>query len=608
MADYGDRPSDVQAIDDALERIVANKRFRNSARKRRFLEFIVRETQAGRAEQIKAYTIAMDVFDRDSSFDPLTDPVVRIQAGRLRCCLEQYYLNEGATDPVRITIPKGTYVPQFIARPKAAGLDMDGLPEARPDTGTPQGAGPVPPPAPARGMARALWLSALAASVLTAVAVLLATAFWRSASPPPTAAPPLAGQGSRTAVMHGPSLLVMPFVNKTGDTEQETFAADFTEDLIGALVRFKNLFVFGADGSFPYGTAPPPNDAEFNARIDYMLKGSINRVGDQIRINTALVSAKETRYIWSDTIQRGFNTADATDLRQTIATQIARTLAQPRGVIQKEEARASATRPPSALSSYECMLRTFQYFRRIDAQTHAQVRGCLERAIRTDPLYADAWSALSMVYADEFRLGLNPEPGRPDPVAAGLEFALHAVDLAPDSAFSHQALGHVHWVRRKPQQSIAAYEQAHALNPYDSDILADLGRSLSLTGDYGRGIPMIREALRNPDQPPWYRLILALDHYLRGRYDEALEEVQNPTLPDIVLVHVARGMIHGRAGNGAEAAREVAAILRLDPGYAAKAAADLERRNIEPAAIAAILDGLRKAGLPVSVSRGGSED
>jgi adenylate cyclase len=109
-----------QLIQDALGRVLGSREIVNSERKKRFLKFIVQETLAGNADKIKAYTIAIDVFNRDSSFDPVSDPVVRIEAGRLRRCLEHYYLTDGATDELRITIPKGSYVPQFIMSEVAA--------------------------------------------------------------------------------------------------------------------------------------------------------------------------------------------------------------------------------------------------------------------------------------------------------------------------------------------------------------------------------------------------------------------------------------------------------------------------------------------------------
>jgi hypothetical protein len=119
-----------QLVQDELQRVVVSRDFMHSERKRRFLKYVVQETLAGRADRIKAYTIAVDAFDRDPSFAPLADPVVRIEAGRLRRCLEHYYLAEGAAD--RITIPKGGYVPQFIVTEEAAPSVLKALGDADP--------------------------------------------------------------------------------------------------------------------------------------------------------------------------------------------------------------------------------------------------------------------------------------------------------------------------------------------------------------------------------------------------------------------------------------------------------------------------------------------
>jgi adenylate cyclase len=106
-------PEEVRA---ALERIVASPDFAASERARRFLRYVVDETLAGRSERIKAFSVAVEVFGRDESFDPQNDPVVRIEAGRLRRALERYYLLSGKNDPVSIDIPKGGYVPSFDRR------------------------------------------------------------------------------------------------------------------------------------------------------------------------------------------------------------------------------------------------------------------------------------------------------------------------------------------------------------------------------------------------------------------------------------------------------------------------------------------------------------
>ena len=594
-------------IEDALERVLASRGFRGSTRKRRFLKFVVEETQAGHADRIKAFTIAMDVFDRDANFDPMLDPVVRIQAGRIRRCLEQYYLTEGASDPVEITIPKGGYVPHFIVKhggepladsaafadpePAVVVASSDSTRAAAARIGMP---GNAPKPSWRAGAVAAVERHRVVASgIVAALVVSLLAVVWVFAS----ASHPVKGEKLATTV-RGPALMVLPFTNGTGSPAQDLFAEGFTEDLIGALIRFRNVFVFGARTTFRYGSEAELRKAGVDTNIDYVLKGSVNQTGDQIQINVTLIDANDQRYVWSNGYRGTFTSSNMIDVRQDIAVQVARTLVQSNGVIDKEEMRATATLSPSALSSYECMLRTRRYWRQQNPELHSQVRTCLERAVKTDPLYADAWAALAITYLDEARLGFNPTKSRLDPVASGLQLAEHAAYLAPDNPLPHKALGLAFWLGRRPDRSIDSYEKALALNPNDSDILADLGRSYSLIGEWDKGIPLLREAFaRNPAQPDWYRITIALYHYVHGRYDEALAEARRIDQPNMVFSHVVLAMIHGQTGHRADAAYEVGEILRLEPEFGAKAVSEFERRNINPATIALIVDGLQKAGL-----------
>ena len=102
-----------EQVRNALARILSSDGFSASARNRRLLEYVVAERLAGRADRIKAYTLATVVFERGPDFDPQLDPVVRLEASRLRKALEHYYLTAGKDDPVRIDIPKGSYIPSF---------------------------------------------------------------------------------------------------------------------------------------------------------------------------------------------------------------------------------------------------------------------------------------------------------------------------------------------------------------------------------------------------------------------------------------------------------------------------------------------------------------
>src|SRR3954454_2014352 len=109
-------PSWPEQVHAQLDHIVASPEFRVPERLRKFLRYVVETTLAGHAEQIKAYTIALEVFERDETFDAHADPVVRIESGRLRRALERYYFIVGQLDPIQIEIPKGGYVPLFTRR------------------------------------------------------------------------------------------------------------------------------------------------------------------------------------------------------------------------------------------------------------------------------------------------------------------------------------------------------------------------------------------------------------------------------------------------------------------------------------------------------------
>jgi hypothetical protein len=126
-----------EALRGQLERMLSSSVFIAAPSLSQFLQFVVEETLAGKSSLIKAYTIAVRAWGRERDFDPQSDPIVRIQAGRLRRALKDYYASEGAGDPVRIEIPKGTYVPKFHVQD--ASRDWKQKPGIKPDEMTPEG-------------------------------------------------------------------------------------------------------------------------------------------------------------------------------------------------------------------------------------------------------------------------------------------------------------------------------------------------------------------------------------------------------------------------------------------------------------------------------------
>jgi hypothetical protein len=155
------RPS-PEEIRACLARLLGSAAFHASDRRRRLLAYAVEQTLAGRAGRLKAFDLAVAVLGRDERFDPAGDPIVRIEVGRLRRDLDHYYEADGREDSIRITIPKGHYVPAFEVR------DQDAAPE------------PIAaaPPAWRLGWRRLLgWRGAVAAG-LCALPLLVALAPW----------------------------------------------------------------------------------------------------------------------------------------------------------------------------------------------------------------------------------------------------------------------------------------------------------------------------------------------------------------------------------------------------------------------------------------------
>src|SRR5215475_4181785 len=124
LVTYLKRMSEIISEIDQLERILNSPPLVTSPSLSRFLRYIVEETLAGRSASIREYTLGVNVFDRGDDFNPRLDPIVRVQARNLRARVQKYYEGPGAADPIRIELPKGTYVPIFhktVVEPAGAG-------------------------------------------------------------------------------------------------------------------------------------------------------------------------------------------------------------------------------------------------------------------------------------------------------------------------------------------------------------------------------------------------------------------------------------------------------------------------------------------------------
>jgi adenylate cyclase len=305
-------PTEVE-VRRELQRMLASKDFDSSSRNRRFLTFVVEETLAGRSDRIKAYNIALTAFDRGSDFDPLTDPIVRIEASRLRRSIEHYYLTGGRADRVRIAMPKGSYVVTFAY----ANPDGPGRPIAEPVTpidveepvaeDIPATVVPViEPRKPIRSQIGLIGMAALAAAIVAAVSTTIAFA--------PSQVRPV-------SPAHEPAILVLPFDYVGFDAGQAGMARAFTTEIIVNLTQSRSLAVFGSE--------PVMSVEQSSAiRVDYRVSGSVAQFSNAVTAIALLSDANTGQVIWSWRAQRPVSASGSMATQSAIAKETAEALSR----------------------------------------------------------------------------------------------------------------------------------------------------------------------------------------------------------------------------------------------------------------------------------------
>ena len=594
-------PSDL--IQAQLERIIASGAFDASRRNQAFLRFVVEETLAGRADRIKAYTIGTSVLGRDEGFDPQTDPIVRIEASRLRRSLERYYLMAGQDDPIRIDIPKWGYIPSFhrlrSERDEAAPAQHASTPE-RPVAEPPVLAGQRETRTTRAGnltflpfrriFARGAWAAAALGMVVIALGIALWV--WTVATEPEAVV--AAAPGS------GPSIIVLPFENLSGESAKDYLAEGITEEILTTLAQFKELFVYARETGAHYGSTTTYQELHRELGVRYVLQGSVREADRRIRVTARLVDAAIGVQLWASAYDEVGSGADLFRIQANIAKRVGIEVAQPYGVIATADMQLMRGKAPESLSAYECVLQVQHYYRQMSTARVQEARACLERVTESDPEYADAWALLGMSYLDQVRLRMAPRSHDEDALDRALRAAQTAADVAPDSALAQRSLLLVHSFRGEVEQALAAGERAVDLSPNNAEILAEVGTRLAWMGQWERGIALIDDAIaRNPAHPGWYHAAPALNLYRQGRYVDALQEARQLDAPGWVHNHTILAMICGQLGQEEQARAAARQLLQLDPDFEENAWYELQLRNFPEEMAEHMAEGLRKAGLRI---------
>ncbi len=424
--------------------------------------------------------------------------------------------------------------------------------------------------------------------VVALVLIAIAAIAWLTPWGPTTQRP--SKEGTVLSLPDRPSIAVLPFVNLSTDPQQEYFSDGITNDIITDLSKFSSLFVIASNSVFAYkGKAVKIQDVGRDLGVRYVLEGSVQKSGEQVRVNAQLIEATTGRHMWAERYERDLH--DLFAVQDNIVQSIVGALAVKVAEVERERVMRKGT---ANLEAYDYVLRGRAYRSRITRSDNLEARKMFQRAIELDPNYDAAYTGLGWTYRVAVAHGWTEFLD--EALQQSLDLAQHALRLQ-DSADAHHLLGSIYLVRG--QYDLASQELGHAiaLNPNDSDSLAGLGQVMLYTGKTNEAVRAYETVLRfNPDIDADKLYEFGIAYYLQAQYDKAVNTLERGKAknPNYAFIHAVLAAAYAQAGRPADAAREAGMVRRLDPFFEV---ASFGTRFRNPTDQAHIADGLRKAGL-----------
>ncbi len=399
---------------------------------------------------------------------------------------------------------------------------------------------------------------------LAAVAVLIASVFaiaWLQSLP----TQPKAANGKVS------SIAVLPFENMSGESSQDYFSYGIAEDIIADLSRLKRLSVIASNSSFsPVGASATIQDIGRDLGVQYLLNGSVQRSGDQLRVNAKLIETKNGEHLWANKFDGKLT--DLFSFQDKITQSVVSALSiQLTGEEQEQIARGM----PSSFEAYDLFLHGQESRADYSEEGLSRAMEMFRQAISVDPDFGRAYGALAVATMRKVFAGYSRTPAESKERA--LELAQNAVRLDPNSPQTHWALGYVYMYRNQFDEAVEALEKAIELSPsyadayallalvrnnqglaedalrllekgiilnphYSWDYLYNFGRAHYVLGQYRQASEYLEQALARNESPSYPRLFLIASYVGQNRTDEAEWEVEQLGMfhPEMTLTHIRK--------------------------------------------------------------------
>ncbi len=571
-------PAPIPAADirRQLDRILAFPELQASDRRREMLRHVVEESLAGRERELKATTIAMAVFGRGSDFDQQSDPVVRLEARKLRRDLDNYYAESGRDDPIRISIPKGRYHPKFDVQEVAG-------PESEAAMVQPDSTGNGEP-----GLHRRF---SFAPGFVTTAGVALAAILLLWTMRPEGGAPESAGVPEQSV-----AILVEEFGARTGDEVEALVASGLSNEIAAALIRFPDLAVhLSNDQVAGVSDAFEPNDP--TPKSEFKVAGSVWRESGVLFIRAELIRRKDSEVLWSERYMEGAENQSITDILDSISSETASAVGQQYGYALRD-ARATRLkdRNDPSLRGFACVASAQIYRRTYHRDEYQAVRDCLEATVREEPDYGRAWAMLAYLRNDAARFGHEQDLTKEAAFELARQAATRALDLDPRDTDALQAMSHVEQYAGDMDRSVEFARLAVEVNPNDPAALANLAIRYGIAGRFDEGVPIMRRAIdRSVSPPPFYFHLLAADHLIKKEWSELQLAAERASADGWSFGQALLAIAYTELSDEQAARAALTKMSELDPRLAEDPKAWLEGHSFPPVFVEAVSTGITKA-------------
>lgn len=449
-----------------LERILSSELFSRTVVLSNFLKFIVDETLHGNTEKLKEYTIAVCALGKSSDFDPKSNAIVRINAGRLRRLLNEYYIGPGISDELRIEIVKGTYVPLF----RAHVISNPGtVIKVESKTGTPPGK----------------------------------VTFSRSKL----------------------TLAILPFRNLLPNDEFQFFVNGFGEELTQIFSTSEDIAVVSHFSTLKYATRMEDIrviGAELG--VHYLITGSVKRSSKLIKVSVGLIETVNGIQIWSKDYAHDLGKDRIMEIQNMISDDVFAILSGHYGFIMSDTMRLVEDDMKKDLQTFDAILWFYHTELTHSEADYVESKRGLDKILENDPNNAMCLVVLGDLYLAAYAFGYTTVE---NPVHEAHKLITKALRIAPSSQYAHIIHGWANIYLGKKKEAIDALEYGWELATPSPSTKGALGFAFACAGEYLRGRTLLHEALNlNPFCPWWYYMGFFLGYYKDENYEEALSYTQ----------------------------------------------------------------------------------